>query len=601
MNEYLKVYIEDLRDNLMTFNDALMTLSKKKTDMEAINSLFRAAHTIKGNSAAVEFFKVEKVMHSMEDILHEVRQGKRELTQTIINLLYEGHDFLEDFLDKLENGKNENDNFTDTTSLIEHLAVIKQNNQAVEDKPSMPLKESPADKDDFLSKVPRDTWEIILENMKHGLTAHNIKVHMVPDSPMKDVRVWLVFNEVSNYALLVFSIPTADTGLDSYVSNIAMNGDIVEMIVLCEGNVDDLYNSLSQLIDITKVDCVPIEKEQVQFFLEEKNSSDVVLPENVVLPVETVAEPSDATDNQRSEEKIPDQKTLEQKAPEQKAPDHTPAPAVSTGIDGGMIRVPVSKVDNLLDMLGEFMILNSQLTQQTEMYMKDNQGIMNTLSRSAKIIRSIQDLSMSLRLIEIKNTMHRLNRIIRDTANELGKSVNISLEGENTEIDRSAAEKLFDPLMHLVRNAVSHGIETPEERVAAGKSPEGNVEIKAYSKRGHVYMEVNDDGKGMDPKKILAKAIKLGMAAESENYSNEDIIKLIFKPGFSTQEKVNNISGRGVGMNVVDSELKKIGGKIDIVNRQGEGCSFIVRIPMNLALINGTIVEISGERYIIPT
>jgi two-component system chemotaxis sensor kinase CheA len=265
------------------------------------------------------------------------------------------------------------------------------------------------------------------------------------------------------------------------------------------------------------------------------------------------------------------------------------------------IRISVTKVDNLLDMLGELIILNSQLDQQVEGSGSKSPEIANTISRTSKIIRSVQDLSMSLRLIQIKNTLFRLTRVIRDTANELNKKVNIAITGDDIEIDRSAAEKIFDPLMHLVRNSVSHGIESAEERIAAGKPVEGKVEINAFSKRGSVYIEVKDDGKGIDPEKVFSKAVKLGLADPNTEYSESEKINFIMQPGFSMQKEVNNISGRGVGMNVVESELMKIGGKVDIENKLGEGCSFILRIPMNLALVNGTIVDISGENYIIPT
>jgi len=270
--------------------------------------------------------------------------------------------------------------------------------------------------------------------------------------------------------------------------------------------------------------------------------------------------------------------------------------------ESSFIRVPVAKVEGLMDMLSELLILNSQSEQLAGNSANQDMQMLSTLSQTSKLIREIQNLSMSLRLVEIRPTLHRLTRIARDTANELNKRVTINIEGEETEIDRSAAEKLFDPLMHLVRNAVSHGIEdNVDDRVRLGKKADGQVTVRAYSRQGNVFIDVCDDGKGIDTDKVLAKARSTGLVDEGTEYTMEEIVHFIFLPGFSTQEKVNNISGRGVGMNVVEEEMRRLGGKVEIATKKNEGSTFTLRIPMNLAVVNGTIIEVGGERFIIPT
>jgi len=270
--------------------------------------------------------------------------------------------------------------------------------------------------------------------------------------------------------------------------------------------------------------------------------------------------------------------------------------------ESGFVRVPVAKVDNLIDMLSELLIYNSQLEQITSITEVEDSKLANILSRTEKLIKEIQTLSMSLRMIEVNQTFHRLMRIARDTATDLGKKVIVNLEGADTEIDRSAIEKLFDPLMHMVRNSVSHGIEeTEEERISVGKKPEGQVTISGYSKRGNVYIEVKDDGRGINTKRVYEKAKEKGLINENKEYTDEEIYKFIFLPGFSTVENVNNVSGRGVGMNVVEEVVSKLGGKIEIDSELGAGSAFRVKLPINLAVENGTIVEMQGIRYIIPT
>ncbi len=266
------------------------------------------------------------------------------------------------------------------------------------------------------------------------------------------------------------------------------------------------------------------------------------------------------------------------------------------------IRIPAVKVDNLVDHLGELLITQSLHKQEiTSLLNRDGGKVMNNVMRMERIAKEIQDITMSLRMVSLKQTFQKIYRIGRDTALELGKDIEIDTFGDETEIDRNIVDKIHDPLMHLIRNAISHGIEEAGERIHAGKPAAGHVTISASNKRGNVYIEISDDGKGLSADKIYKKAVEKELIDPLQKYTEDEILKFVYLPGFSTQEKVNSISGRGVGMNVVQTEITKLGGKIDIENRQGQGCTFILKIPVNLATINGTIVEIFGSNYIIPT
>lgn len=265
------------------------------------------------------------------------------------------------------------------------------------------------------------------------------------------------------------------------------------------------------------------------------------------------------------------------------------------------MRVSTSKVDNLIDMIGELIITQSLIEQEAMLRLKNSDAFFNNLLRLSRITRDIQRISMSLRMVSLKSTFQKINRIARDTINELGKSIVFKTDGEDTEIDRSVAEKLLDPLVHLVKNAISHGIEDENERKDKNKPSKGKIEIKAYSRRGNVYIEISDDGKGIDTEKVHKKAIERNLVDPSRIYSEKEIINFIFLPGFSTAEKVDGISGRGVGMDVVKTEISKIGGKVEVKSFPCKGTTFTIRIPINLAVMNGTIVDIGGTNYIIPT
>ena len=299
---------------------------------------------------------------------------------------------------------------------------------------------------------------------------------------------------------------------------------------------------------------------------------------------------SEVVQSLRSQEVVPAEKASAEK---------TPPPQQHQG--GDHVRIPTFKLDNLVNMLGELLITQSQVEQEAVSRFGANDSLVSHLLRMSRITKEIQNTSMSLSMISLKTTLQKIQRIARDTVQELGKSVDFRVSGEETEIDRGVAERILDPLVHLVKNAISHGIELPDEREAKGKPRTGVVSVDAYSKRGSVYIEISDDGKGLDPEVILQKAFEKKLADQSRNYSEDEILSFIFLPGFSTLQTANNISGRGVGMDVVRTEISKTGGKVEIRNNLGHGCSFILKIPINMAVLNGTVLDILGEHYIIPT
>ncbi len=279
----------------------------------------------------------------------------------------------------------------------------------------------------------------------------------------------------------------------------------------------------------------------------------------------------------------------------------SPVPRSSSVHDGAYMRIPTAKVDNLVDLLGELLITQSLIEQETMRRFGQGDSLNGKLMRMSRITRDIQNISMSLRMVALKSTFQKIARIGRDTADELGKGVLLQFSGEETEIDRSVAEKILDPLLHLVKNSIAHGIEERDERQRQGKPPQGQIRVQAYSRRGTVFIEVADDGGGINLAKVRDKAIKRGLIDGSKAYGDDEIVNCIFKPGFSTADTVTNVAGRGVGLDVVKTEISKIGGKVEVISQLGKGSTFVLKIPINMAIINGTIIELFGSRYIVPT
>jgi len=266
----------------------------------------------------------------------------------------------------------------------------------------------------------------------------------------------------------------------------------------------------------------------------------------------------------------------------------------------GTVKVATDRLDRLIDMVGELVIANSMVSQDLGTSAKENVRLSRHLGHLGKIIRELQDLSMSLRMVQVQQVFTKMKRLARDTSRKMMKDVDLILEGSDIELDRNVVEALADPLMHMVRNAIDHGIETPDVRVKAGKKPAGRLEIKAYHKGGAINIEINDDGKGLNKERILKKAIESGMVAADSPITDAEIYKLIFAAGLSTADKVTDISGRGVGMDVVKQNIEKLRGRVDITSNPGLGSTFTIRLPLTLAVIDGLVVKVGQHKYIVP-
>jgi len=273
---------------------------------------------------------------------------------------------------------------------------------------------------------------------------------------------------------------------------------------------------------------------------------------------------------------------------------------VKTDIGDGKIKVNITRLDNLVNMAGELVIAQSMVAEEASTTLGAEHKLYRKVAHQSKIIRELQELSMSMRMVPIHGVFQKIARLVRDLSRKAGKNINFTVSGEETELDRTVVDKIADPLVHMVRNSIDHGIEAPEERTKAGKSPTGQIELCAYHQAGNIVIEIEDDGKGLDKERILKKAVDSGIVKAGQELSDEEIFKLVFHAGLSTAQKVTSVSGRGVGMDVVKKNIESLHGKVDISSTPGKGTTFTIRLPLTLAIIDGQVVEIGDGRYIIP-
>jgi two-component system chemotaxis sensor kinase CheA len=264
------------------------------------------------------------------------------------------------------------------------------------------------------------------------------------------------------------------------------------------------------------------------------------------------------------------------------------------------VRVDITKLDYLVDMVGELVIAQAMVREDPEFAATAGPRVLRNLNQLSRITSEVQKTTMSMRMVEVGHLFQRVNRLVRDLSRKAGKQVDLEISGEDTELDKTIIEELADPLMHMVRNALDHGIETPDARVAAGKSPTGRLSLRAYHQAGHILIDVSDNGRGLNREKILKKAIQQGLIGADAQPPDGELFNLIFEAGFSTAEKITDISGRGVGMDVVRKQIQKLRGRVDIESKAGEGTTFHMRLPLTLAIIDGLVVGVGKERYIVP-
>lgn len=576
LGEYQDMFLEEADELLQELNQNLLKLEKNPSDDEIINNIFRAAHSLKSSAAFVGLTDLGDLAHKMENLLQGIRDKVMKVTPAIVDVLFQCFDVINDVIKEVSSGNPPSKDFS---SLVKKIESVGKAGSSQEEKGK---KEAPAPKKIQLStNIIKD----IRDGINNGLSCCEIAITLDPDAAMKSLKVQLVLTNLEKIADILVTIPAMDEvsmpEFDNRVQIILLTSATVEELKkACE--VDQVIRIDLRKIELVKKDNkVALKYHDQETLFEEKPQTDVKtrnIEEDVI------------SDEEEKDEIIirskDDKKTLQLRT----------------------VKVSVEKLDQLLNNVGELVIANSGFYKLYEEMRRLNieksitNEFKNRMEQMSRIAKDLQSGIMKTRMVPIGQVFSRFNRLVRDLAKEFGKKVVLEIKGEETELDKKVIDVIGEPLIHLIRNAVDHGVESVEERRQQKKPDIATITLNAYQGGNQIFVEVSDDGRGLDLKKIKAKAVERGLATPEmiANMDKEDIYNIIFNPGFSTSDVVTDISGRGVGMNVVQETVNELNGSVAIESEPGMGTRFILSFPLTLAIIPAIMVRVQRELYAIP-
>ncbi len=558
LSQFHQVFYEESFEGLDVMEELLLGLNDGDPDAEAINTIFRSAHSIKGGSATFGFISVSEFTHVLESLLDDMRDGKREVTSDAVDLLLQSVDCLRDMLNSLQSS-GECD-----AGLAESLAAKFK---ALEGGEALTSEDSEPDSGADSVQDESADWDITFKPEPHILHNGNEPIRM--------------FREL---AMLGHAKITLDEDSIPAWDDLDPEEIYLKWQVSLDASVsqDDITEVFEWVLD----ECELVVTRQ-QADVPSDSATAVITESNEA----TDDKPLEVVSTESPDEQLSTSTEVAKKAQPKKEINRT----------ASSIRVDIDKVDSLINLVGELVITQSMLSQVgTDFHVKQLEVLKHGLAQLEQNTRELQERVMQIRMMPISFAFNRFPRMVRDLAKQLDKKVELIVSGENTELDKTVMEQIGDPLVHLVRNSMDHGIESPSERAAAGKDETGTVKLDAFHQGGTVMIEITDDGKGIDPAKVFAKAVEKGLISAQDNLSEQDIYRLLFEPGFSTAATVSDVSGRGVGMDVVKRNITNLGGSVDVYSELGKGSTFSIRLPLTLAILDGQLIRIGDQIFVVP-
>ena len=581
MTEELQLFLEDSEEQLTLMENALVAMQESGVNEEDIGALFRAMHTIKGTAGMFGFDDVVSFAHVAESLLSEVRSGTVELTEEMLALFL----LCKDHTERLVEIASQNEAIDDALQkvnddLLDKLLALMP---GAKNKPAPKASEPEViEKSDAEAGNSEDIWHVSIslneDFFSSGMDIVNI-ISCLEDlgSIKKTIPVTTKVPLLESYnpvaAYMGFEIQLqGSTSFDEIEEIFEFILDDLELAIFKTSDTEALKEFIDSQDDVTKFRVFLLEYE-----LYTQADLDALEPKPEPTPVVEV----------KKQDSTPAPAKVEKKAtPKKQEQKHF------------SLRVDSSKVDQLINQISEMVIANAKIAQRADML--DDTDLDEATTIMTDMLEDVRSSVMNIRMVQVGDSFAKFKRIVGDTSKKIGKDINFVINGGETELDKMVVEKISDPIMHMLRNSVDHGVEMPEDRVASGKEAQGNVTLSAYPDAGTIVIEIRDDGKGLDKERIIAKAITNGLVSENHNMSDKEIYNLIFAAGLSTADKVSDISGRGVGMDVVKRNIEDLRGTVEIDSTPGKGSLFTVRLPLTLAIIDGFLIQSGETKYIIP-
>ncbi|SHI34203.1 two-component system, chemotaxis family, sensor kinase CheA [Anaerovibrio lipolyticus DSM 3074] len=574
-NQYMEMFLDESREHLQSLNDGLLSLENDPEDLSVLNEIFRNAHTLKGMSATMGYTKTAELTHDMENLLDMLRKEQLKVSPEIIDVIFKCLDTLQEMVENISNGESED--LVDVSDLVRQVnAIAKGESADAAPAEAAPATEAASEASGEAGAIHISDTEknVIVEAKNSGLVPYHVHVEISENCILKSARSYMVMNALDEISDVIKSVPPAE---DLEQEKFDHSFDV---IIVSDADAKTVENAVSAISEITVANVTEFD------------------PETAAAPAAPAAAPA-AASAPAAPAAAPAAKAAP--APAKKA-DAKPAAkdAKKTHMGGQSVRVDIEKLDTLMNLVGE-LVTNKVRLEQIGMTHRLT-DLTETLEQMDRVTTDLQSVVMKVRMVPVSQVFNRFPRMVRDLTKELNKEINLTIEGEDTELDRTVIDEIGDPLMHLLRNSLDHGVEHPDEREAKGKPRTGEVGLIARHEGNNVVIMVTDDGAGINADKIRNKAVEKGMISreEADALPDSDAVRLIFLPGFSTAEVITDVSGRGVGMDVVRSKIESLGGNVDVETKIDEGSVFKIKLPLTLAIIQAMLVKVQNEMYAIP-
>ena len=567
VNQYLEIFLDETKEHLENLNAQILKLEQEPEDADTINEIFRAAHSLKGMAGTMGYKRMQNLTHDMENVFSEIRSGNMKVNSNLIDTLFQCLDALEEYTNNIQETADEGTN--DNQPLIAQLAEFLGNEGKTQEAPKAEKKEEKApaesgsDKKWLDIKLDDSERTVLSKAKEQGKNIYGLTIFIHENCLLKAARAFLVYKAVEEKAEIMVCYPPAqdieDEKFELDFSLIVISDDSLDNILAAARNVSEIEKVLGDAYEFE-----PVKEEE----------------KTAVVQAQAAAKETTAV-------------TQQAKGGEKKA--------VSKPVVNRTVRVDIEKLDVLMNLVSELIIAKNSLVSASTSEGSSNAGFNEQIEYLESVTTNLHESVMKVRMVPIESVVSKFPRMIRDLSKKLDKKMELYMSGEETELDRTVVDEIGDPLMHLLRNAADHGLESADVRAKLGKPEVGSIFLDAYQDGNNVVIEVRDDGAGIDVEEVKKTAIERGVITpeQGESMSEKDIINLLFHAGFSTSKKISDVSGRGVGLDVVKSKIESLSGEVEVKSKLGEGSTWTIRLPLTLAIIQALMVIVGGEKYAI--